>query len=48
MLVALKRRRDEARRIVDRLGSDQIPPPGLGDIPPGVYQGYLRKLMAEL
>lgn len=44
----LKRYRGEARRIVERLAADQIPPSQLARVPGPVYQGFLKKLRAEL
>jgi hypothetical protein len=47
-LAHIQRRRDEARRIVDRLAADQIPPPQMTRVPPAVYQGFLKNLRAQL
>jgi hypothetical protein len=44
----LKRYRGDARRIVERLAADQIPPPQMARVPGPVYQGFLKKLRAEL
>lgn len=47
-LKLLKTRPEEARRVVDRLIGDQIPPQQLADVPAGVYQGFLKSLSAQL
>ncbi len=47
-LAQLHRERQAAVRIIDRLASDQIPPQRLQDIPPAVYQGFLKNLRSQL
>ncbi len=47
-LGVLKTQRARARQVVERLIGDQIPPPELADVPPAVYQGFLKRLGGEL
>jgi hypothetical protein len=44
----IRPRRAEAIRILDKLTSDQIPPDEMQDVPPGVYQGFLKSLRSQL
>jgi hypothetical protein len=48
LLAALQRRSSEARAVVDRLATDQIPPSSMRGVPPAVYQGFLKSLHAQL
>ena len=34
--------------IIDRLAADQIPPAEMTNVPPGVYQGFLKSLRSQL
>ncbi len=47
-LAVLQRQKAEALEIVDQLATDQLPPPSLAAVPPGVYQGFLRNLRSQL
>lgn len=47
-LSLLATRREDAIRIVDELASDQIPPAEMSNVPPGVYQGFLKTLRSQL
>jgi hypothetical protein len=47
-LALLQQKRAEARDIVDRLASDQIPPTEMAGVPSGVYQGFLKSLRSHL
>jgi hypothetical protein len=47
-LAVLQRQKTEALEVVDQLATDQLPPPHLAKIPPGVYQGFLRSLRSQL
>lgn len=47
-LARLVRQPFEVRQVVQRLISDQIPPPALAGVPPAVYQGFLKNLLAQL
>jgi len=47
-LALLAARRSEALRIVDELIADQIPPAEMTDVPPPVYQGFLKTLRSRL
>jgi len=47
-LVVLQRQKAEALEVVDQLATDQLPPPSLASVPPGVYQGFLRNLRSQL
>ena len=40
--------RAAALKIIERIGQDSIPPPGLDKIPPAVLSGFLNSLRAEL
>lgn len=40
--------RDETLKVIGRLAADQIPPPEMADVPPAVYQGFLKGLHAKL
>lgn len=44
----LATRRQDSLGVVDQLATDEMPPPELGDIPPGVYQGFLKTLRNKL
>lgn len=37
-----------ARETIDRMAADQIPPPEVGGLPAGVYQGFLKTLRSKL
>lgn len=37
-----------ARELVDRLATDQIPPPEMAKVPATVYQGFLKSLRSRL
>jgi hypothetical protein len=37
-----------ARELIERLASDQIPPPEMMNVPPGVYQKLLKNLRSRL
>jgi hypothetical protein len=47
-LVLLQRQRAVALEMIDQLIADQIPPPSMANVPPGVYQGFLRSLRSQL
>ncbi len=47
-LVVLQRQKAEALEVIDQLATDQLPPPNLANVPPGVYQGFLRNLRSQL
>jgi predicted nucleic acid-binding Zn-ribbon protein len=47
-LAVLQRQKSEARAVVDQLATDQLPPPNMANVPPGVYQGFLRNLRSQL
>jgi hypothetical protein len=47
-LETLRPQSDAARDIIERLAADQIPPPEMADVPPAVYQGFLKKLRSQL
>jgi len=47
-LAVLRRQKAEALEVVDQLATDQLPPPSLANVPPGVYQGFLRTLRSQL
>ncbi len=38
----------ETLRIIDRLAADQIPPAEMADVPPAVFQGFLKSLRSKL
>ena len=40
----LARSQREAIEVIERLSMDAVPPPELGNLPPAVYQGFLRTL----
>jgi DNA-directed RNA polymerase subunit RPC12/RpoP len=48
VMPALKQRRDEAIEAVDILANEAIPPDEMGDVPPAVYQGFLKNLRSQL
>lgn len=48
VLKSLQAHRDEAQQVIDQIASDQMPPAELGDVPPGVYQGFLKNLRTQL
>lgn len=37
-----------AKELIDRFAADQIPPPEMANVPPGVYQKFLRNLRSRL
>jgi hypothetical protein len=47
-MALLLKQRSAARKHVERLTADQIPPPELAQIPPPVYQGFLKNLLSQL
>lgn len=47
-LATLKMQPRTALELIDRLISDQLPPVELSDVPPGVYQGFLKTLRSKL
>ena len=47
-LALLATSRDEALRVIDRLAADQIPPAEMANVPPGVFQGFLKTLRSRL
>ena len=47
-LALLATRRDDVLRVIDRLAADQIPPAEMSDVPPAVYQGFLKTLRSRL
>jgi hypothetical protein len=47
-LLTLKLQPRVAREVVDRLAADQIPPSEMANVPPGVYQGFLKNLRSKL
>lgn len=47
-LAVLRRQKAEALEVVDQLATDQLPPASLANVPPGVYQGFLRTLRSQL
>ncbi len=44
----LRARPKQARNHVQRLLVDEIPPPGLEELPPALLKGFLRKLLTRL
>ena len=38
----------EARKVLDQLAADQIPPAPMARVPPAVYQGFLKNLRSRL
>jgi phage FluMu protein Com len=48
VVAALLKQKEAARQVVERLAADAVPPAELGDIPPPLYQGFLRNLHAQL
>jgi len=48
LLAELRSRRFEAIEVVDQLGADQIPPARMANVPPAVYQGFLKSLRSRL
>ncbi len=44
----LTTRRDEVLKLLDQLAGDQLPPPEMANVPPGVYQGFLKALRARM
>jgi len=47
-MALLLKQRKAARSYVEQLTADQIPPPELAQIPPAVYQGFLKNLLSQL
>jgi len=47
-LAILLKYKKNTRRLVERLSTDQIPPPSMADVPLAVYQGFLRNLRSQL
>ncbi|MHC4441675.1 MAG: hypothetical protein ACYTF1_06085 [Planctomycetota bacterium] len=47
-LAILLKHKDAARKVVDQLVADQIPPQVMAGVPAGVYQGFLKKLRSQL
>jgi uncharacterized Zn finger protein (UPF0148 family) len=47
-LALLATRRDEVLRVIDQLAADQIPPAEMSNVPPGVFQGFLKSLRSRL
>jgi len=47
-LALLTTRRDEVLRVIDQLAADQIPPAEMANVPPGVFQGFLKTLRSRL
>jgi len=47
-MAVLLKYREESKKLVDRLITDQIPPKALGDIPAAVYHGFLKNLRSQL
>lgn len=48
VLPVLRHQRTEALAMLDRLAADQMPPAALGNVPAGVYQGFLKHLRSQL
>jgi hypothetical protein len=48
ILNGLLKQRPAAIRVIDHLANDQIPPDDLSDVPPAVYQGFLKNLRSQL
>jgi hypothetical protein len=48
LLPGLRRQRGEALAIIDRFAADQMTPSALGNIPPGVFQGFLKHLRGQI
>ena len=48
VLADLLNRRDAARKVVDRLSTDTVPPQALAGIPAAVYRGFLKNLRNQL
>ena len=44
----LRGHRSEVIALLDQLAADGMPPPALAQVPPGVYQGFLKHLRAQL
>ena len=47
-MALLLKQRKAARSYVEQLTADQIPPPELAQVPPAVYQGFLKNLLSQL
>lgn len=47
-IALLSTRRDEVIRFLDQLAADQIPPAEMSNVPPAVYQGFLKSLRSRL
>ncbi len=47
-LMTLKLQPRTATEIIDRLAADQIPPAEMLNVPPAVYQGFLKSLRSNL
>ena len=47
-IAVLLKQQSAARSYVERLTTDQIPPPELAQIPAPVYQGFLKNLLSQL
>lgn len=47
-LARLRDQRPDALSNIDRLATDQIPPAAVQNLPPGVYQGFLRNLRSQI
>jgi hypothetical protein len=48
VLPLLQRQKSDVLALLDRLAADQMPPPALGKVPPGVYHGFLKHLRSQL
>jgi phage FluMu protein Com len=48
VLADLRKAKAEALQVINRLAADAVPPQALAGVPPGVYQGFLKNLRAQL
>lgn len=48
ILADLKEHTSEALKVIDRLVADQLPPAEMAQVPPTVYQGFLKNLRSQL
>jgi hypothetical protein len=48
VLANLLKNRQLAREVVDRMAADAVPPAELAEVPPALFQGFLKNLRSQL
>lgn len=47
-IATLKLQPRVTRELIDRMATDSVPPPEMAQVPPGVFQGFLKNLRSRL